>query len=136
MDLTLTRTINEMDGIFGELRSTKELVAYTCEHAYLNEDGNTYSPKLPNGIYTCKRSMHKLHGMTQDFETFEVENVLGHTGILIHWGNWGSDSDGCILVGSGMAPYKDGHMITNSKVEFGLFMNLQKGIDSFQLTVY
>jgi hypothetical protein len=29
-----------------------------------------------------------------------VENVPGHAGILIHWGNWAKDTEDCLLVGT------------------------------------
>lgn len=136
MDLVLTRTISEADGIFGELRNSSEIIAYTLEHAY--DDGlgrGSFSAKIPDGVYICKRSMHRLHGMTHDFETFQVMDVPNHSNILIHWGNFNADSDGCILLGSALAPYKSGHMITNSKAEFAEFMRVQKNVTEFKLTV-
>ncbi len=136
MDLILTRTRHEADGIFGELRSLKEMVAYTLEHAY--DDGlgrGSFCPKLPAGVYTCKRSQHRLHGMTNDFETFQVMDVPGHSGILFHAGNFNQDSEGCILLGSAIAPYRGGHMITNSRKEFAEFMALQRGVSEFKLEV-
>lgn len=136
MDLILTRTMCEADGIFSELRSLKEMVAYTLEHAYDDGSGRgSFCAKLLAGTYTCKRGMHRLHGMTHDFETFEVTNVPGHVGILFHVGNFNKDSEGCILLGSAVAPYKGGHMITNSRKEFAEFMELQKGVSQFILEV-
>ncbi len=75
--------------------------------------------------------MHRLHGMTEDFETFEIRGVPGHTGILFHWGNYNQDSDGCVLLGSA----RNGDMIVNSREEFANFMELQKGINNFELVV-
>ncbi len=137
MDLTLTRTRFEETGIFGELRdSSGSRVCFTLEHSYLlgSKDpgqGYTYYPKIPEGTYTCKRGPHRLHGMTSDFETFEVQEVPNCTGILVHWGNWNSSSEGCILVGQSIV----GDMITHSRVTFAKFMELQDGVDTFQLTV-
>lgn len=135
MDLTLKREENRADGIFSTLTdSDGNVVAHCLEHAY--DDGNGgWAPKIPNGTYTCKRSMHQLHGMISPFETFQVMDVPNHVNILFHWGNWGSDSDGCILVGEGVAQSPKGQMITNSKATWQTLMNLELGLDTFQLTV-
>lgn len=127
MDLTLTRLENKDTGIFGTLTGTGLNLA-TLEHAYQNADGS-WSPKIPVGVYTCQRGNHQLH--SGPIETFEVLNVPGHTGVLIHYGNFEADSEGCILVGS----EREGDEVINSKVSFHLFMTLQTGSDTFQLTV-
>lgn len=136
MNLTLKRISCEASGIFGELiQENGERFSWSLEHAYVQPDG-TYAPKIIDGTYTCQRSMHRLHNMTKDFETFEVMAVPNHTNILIHWGNWNDDSDGCILVGEAIASSQmTGKMITNSKKMFAEFMELQKGLDTFTLTV-
>lgn len=132
MNLTLSRTHFDKDGIFGIL--TDEIgftLALTLEHSY------DLLPKLPNGEYVCQRGPHRLHGMTSDFETFEVKNVPGHSGILFHWGNYNKDSDGCVLLGSSRTPLDlvGTPMILNSRKAFAEFMSVLKGIDSFTLTV-
>ncbi len=135
MNLTLTRTEYRSDGIFSELRDDQgDLVAHTLEHAYTDNAG-PFIPKITNGIFTCQRGLHRLHGMTDDFETFEITGVEGHKDLLFHWGNYNRDSKGCILVGQ--AEIDDGkeHMVTASRAKFAAFMELQQGLDSFQLTV-
>lgn len=138
MNLTLTRTAYELDGIFGILtKDDNDQVAVTLEHAYPNGLGGV-APKIPAGTYTCKRGMHQLEGMKQPFETFEVTNVPGHTNILLHMGNYNGDSDGCILVGRRACPSdKDPalQMITSSVNTFNMIMDFQRGVDEFQLTV-
>lgn len=130
MDLILKRNKNSSDGIFGKLYDLEEnLVAFTLEHAFLFE--HEYYPALPEGVYTCKRGPHRLESMITDFETFEVENVAGHRGILFHVGNYNKDSSGCILLGSEVLA----KAIMNSRVAFTHFMDLQKGVDTFTLTV-
>lgn len=117
------------DGIFGRLRDDHDdQLAVTLEHSF---DGK---PKLPAGQYLCKRGMHQLeHGGR--FETFEVLDVPGHTGILFHIGNWNRDSDGCILLGRVSVGSTDGHMITSSAMTFFSFMNALDGVNEFPLTV-
>ena len=135
MNLTLVRTDFRADGIFGELKDEKsKVIAYTLEHAYQQDDGS-FAPKVPVGVYTCNRSSHLLHGMTNPFETFEVLSVPGHTGVLVHWGNFNKDSEGCILVGEAIMPSPKGQMITNSRAIFAEFMQTETGINQFQLTV-
>lgn len=134
MDLRLTRVEFRSDGVFSELKAVIageiEVVAHTVEHAY--EDNK---PKIPDGKYTCVRGQHQLeHG--GPFITFMVSNVPGHSNILLHQGNWGQiDSDGCILLGEGIAQSSQGQMVTQSKFAFDNFMKLQEGVDSFQLIV-
>lgn len=136
MNLTLTRNQFREDGIFSTLSPTEvdgEYAAVTLEHSFTSQ----FLPKIANGTYTCKRGMHRLHGMAVDFETFEVQGVIGHSGILFHVGNYNKDSDGCVLLGQRVSQYsKSGLlMVTGSKVAFAAFMELQNGLDSFILTV-
>jgi len=133
MNLTLTRTEINPYGIFGVLTDeNNNQIAVTLEHAYpdntLAENVNL-SPKIPTGVYTCQRGQHRLH--SGPIETFEVLNVPGHSGILLHYGNTNADSDGCILVGE----TKQNNMILSSRVAFSKFMDLQVGLDQFQLTI-
>lgn len=141
MNLILHRNSFGLAGIFGSLLGEVSMcpIAVTLEHAYGSIESG-YLAKIPVGQYLCKRSMHRLEGMTQDFETFEITNVPCHTKLLFHWGNYNRDSDGCILLGEKLAPsglemVGIGQMITHSRATFNAFMTLQIGIDSFTLTV-
>lgn len=135
MNLSLNRFEYNEDGIIGHLVDEDgKYVAYTLEHAYLNT-GVDFEPKVPRGTYTCKRGQHTLHSVPNGFETFEILNVPGHTGILFHPGNYNNDSDGCVLLGTALLQTGSGKMITSSRLAFQGFMALQEGIDKFQLTV-
>jgi hypothetical protein len=134
MDLTLQRTQYRPDGIFSEVTDVDGPVMVTLEHAFPNGQGD-FLPKIPPGVYACVRGLHRLDGMTEDFETFEVSGVAGHSGLLFHWGNWNKDSDGCILTGEGYGASSSGEMVTNSRATFEKFVALQNGVDSFQLEV-
>lgn len=134
MNLTLTRNKFRPDGVFSTLTNDLgEVVAFTLEHSYDN------LPKLQPGAYTCVRGQHQLHHMTAPFETFEIKGVIGHSNILFHWGNYNADSDGCVLLGEKVVPAAKAAnaalMVTNSKVTFAKFMELQQGVDSFTLSV-
>lgn len=125
--ITLTRTSATADGIFGTLSQDGSQLCVTLEHAYQQPDGS-YAPKIPPGEYTCVFGQHELH--TGPIETFEVTNVPGHTGVLIHPGNYNNDSEGCILVGYAIS----GDMITESRATWtGLMQHI--GTDNFTLQV-
>jgi len=131
MNLRLLRNKAVLYGIFGVLldENAKE-VAVTLEHAYSDGTGG-FIPRVPAGEYTCVRGQHRLDGMTNTFETFEITGVPGHTNILFHKGNYNTDSAGCVLLGSELGP----RCILESAMAFGHFLDLQAGCDSFQLTV-
>lgn len=136
MKFLLKRTDRNEDGVFGVLKDEQgHEVLRTLEHAY-GDTKSGYSPKVPADEYTCKRSMHRLHGMDHDFETFQVMDVPGHSNILFHWGNYNKDSDGCFLVGKHATLGPNGPtMIINSRTTFARFMELLKGINEFTLKV-
>lgn len=129
MTLKLVRREYREDGIFSQLEDANgKVLAQTLEHAY------DLKPKLYNGTFTCVRGIHELHNAVP-FQTFEITGVSGHTGILFHVGNWNKDSDGCCLVGSGIAQSSQGQMITGSMTAFVEFMTLMQGLDTFTLIV-
>lgn len=135
MNFTIKRSDYRPDGIFSFiLNENNEEVFATLEHAYEDEHGG-YEPKIPPGKYSCQRGLHRLHGMTEDFETFEILGVEGHDGLLFHCGNFNKDSEGCILVGEKVADFGQSKGVTNSRFAFAQFMKMQEGVNMFQLTV-
>lgn len=136
MDMQLTTDMWRSDGIFGTLKSKDaSFSCLTLEHSYENDD-KTFGPKLPAGVYKCVRGTHTLHNGIS-LECFELQNVPGHTGMLIHPGNYNDNSDGCILVGRALGWKLGGQirMITYSDQTFKELMQLQDGQNEFQLTV-
>ena len=126
----LTRKEFRPDGIFSELVDQNgKLVAHTLEHSYDN------LPKITNGTWKCVRGPHRLHNMTEDFITFEITGIAGHTDLLFHWGNYDKDSEGCVLVGEAVVQNGAIEMITNSRATFAKFMDSLNGIDEFEVTV-
>jgi hypothetical protein len=137
MNLILHRNKFGDQGIFGNIvtdDSNSECVCLSLEHAYLN---NTYAaygkygPKVPSGIYTCTRRMSPKFG----FEVFMLNNVPNCTFIEIHIGCFQEDSEGCILVGCGIGIENGFTMLTDSKIAFDHFMQLQQGVNMFKLTI-
>lgn len=131
--LTITRNQFSFQGIFGELKDEGTLIAVTLEHAYA--ENGPCRPKIPPGNFTCVRGIHRLDGMKNDFLTFEITGVEGHSNLLFHWGNWNYDSAGCVLLGETIAKLSSGQMITNSRLTFEKFMESYGKLESFPLTV-
>jgi hypothetical protein len=134
MKLLLQRLENTQEGIHGVLKTSGQTICVTLEHAYGHgtvnaTDGVIYEPKLPAGNYICVRGSHRLH--SGPIETFEVENVPGHKGILFHVGNTQADSEGCILLGT----VRSGDSICASKAAFHEFMQIMAGVNEFDLEV-
>lgn len=134
MKLTLTRHEYREDGIFGDLHNEDgELLAVTLEHAFIDIAlPGHYEPKIPSGEYTCVHHApaHLL------YETIEIKNVPGHSGILFHVGNFNHDSDGCVLLGQTVSILKDNQkMISGSRAAFAAFMQRVQDVNYFTLEV-
>lgn len=136
--MILSRLLYRSDGIFSRLRYDDGTpMCVTLEHAFQFPDtpAGLWEPVIKKGSYICLRGFHRLEGMTEDFETFEVTGIVGHTGVIFHWGNWNKDSKACILVGESMIDSPAGKMVTNSRAMFHKFMGGQTDVDRFQFTV-
>jgi hypothetical protein len=131
MNFTLTRNQCGLYGVFGDLKSEDGKATFaTLEHSYLCGPG--WAPKVAAGTYTCKRYFSPEHG----YDVFVLQNVPAFQGqpvtyIELHIGNYLKDSKGCILLGL----KKGAGMIEDSRVAFDQFMEIQKGVDSFTLTI-
>lgn len=126
----LLRTERNRWGIFGLLKEGEDQLAVTLEHAYPKPDGS-FAPKLPEGKYLCARGYHQLKGMDAPFETFEIKNVPGHSGMLFHWGNYNRDSSGCVLLGKNNLKTS----IDQSILTFQAFMKHLKNVEQFEISV-
>jgi len=119
------------NGSFAEiLDDTGAHVMWTAEHTYNS------IPKVPAGTYTCQRGLHTIPTGEQ-FDTFEVLAVPGHTGILfVHPGNLPQiDSDGCFLCGKALGFVNNARAVIMSRPAFAAWSDRMRGIDTFQLTV-
>lgn len=137
MNLIAIRTMKRQDGIFSDW--TDEAGAhlfFSVTHAYPDSIGG-WEPKIPPGTYRCVRGHHTIgHGVHAHLiETFEITGVAGHTGLLVHPGNWQSASEGCECTGRAFAESAQGEMVTHSEETFEAFMAMQEGLDEFTLTV-
>lgn len=136
--MILSRIWHNEGGILGRLfRDDESRIGVTLEHAFQFKDtpAGLWEPVIPKGVYTCVRGPHRLAHMTQDFETFEVTGIARHSGLIFHWGNWNTDSKGCILLGDALSNSPAGPMITDSRRTFAKFMAGLSGTDTFTLTI-
>lgn len=133
MKFTLTR---DECGRFGQLGvlvdEAGDIVAHTMEHAYACLDD--FAPKIPAGVYTCRLGTHQLH-TTGPFQAYELQDVPGHSNILIHFGNTENDSEGCILVGDSVGEVKGLPAVLNSRKTFDAFMVRCDGAATITLEV-
>lgn len=130
MDLIITRMYSGPDGILSVISDEHaEEVCYGLEHSYMK--GSGWEPKIPSGVYTCKRRLSPHFG----YELFQVLEVPNAIFIEIHKGNLENDSRGCILLGIDHQSTAMGTMVTHSGDAFKKFMELQNGMDYFKLTV-
>ena len=94
------------------------------------------APVVPAGTYHCLRSDHPIHG-----KCFELQSVLGHTAILIHAGNFASDTEGCLLpglqIGDAWSEKKKALTfgVLNSKAAYAKLMEIEADTNLLDLTI-
>lgn len=134
-ELILQREDSTDDGTYGTLRFPDGTVLNTLELPWRDN-----APKMSSvapGTYDCK-----MRGTTSFGESYEVMNVPGRSGVLIHAGNSAgsadkgmkADSQGCILLGMGRAMKGTQKVITASKPAMNMFHE-KMGKQPFKLTI-
>jgi hypothetical protein len=128
--LNLKRIEVGSNGIFSELSEDGKIICYTAEHAYDS------LPKVANGTYTVKLGFHQLETDPAPRKLYQIMNVVGHSNILLHNGNFPQkDSDGCLLLGASIADYQGQRIVTDSVTTLNNFMQLMEEIESFTLII-
>ena len=130
--MKLTRLDQTDRETLGHLIDDEEkLLCCTLERPWLDNQHDVSC--IPPGVYTCRR----VHSPHFGCDVFQICDVPDRANVLIHWGNFFTDSEGCVLVGSSFADINhDGTMdVAASKDAFARFMATKAGIDSFSLTV-
>jgi hypothetical protein len=119
-NVLIKRVCHNNDGVFGVMMIENNPRFVTVEPKWF---GNYKSIScIPVGTYTCKMTKSPRFG-----ETYEITNVPDRSNILIHWGNFSRDTEGCVIVGSGFDyDLRNGSYITNSVDAFRRFMNLMQ----------
>ncbi|WP_454907616.1 DUF5675 family protein [Variovorax gossypii] len=136
MNIQLNRQSQRADGIFGSLYVSDAPFCVTLEHAFADSYGG-YWPAVPKGNYTCVLGSHQLAHYNQGraFQSYEVQSVPGHRGIIFHPGNHNADSKGCIFLGLGVHTHSSTWSVTHSQEAFERFLALLSGSSAFYLSV-
>jgi len=90
------------------LDESGSIICYTLEDPWKSNFRNISC--IPEGIYKCIK-----HNGTKYQNVWKLLGVVGRSNILIHNGNYTTDTQGCILVGQNHAEYKGVSMVNNSK---------------------
>ena len=117
MNLTILREPEGKDWTFGKLYIEDEYFSETLEDRIREVEGKPVSSwkiksktAIPFGYYKVE-----LHDSPKFGRIVPIlRDVEGFTYVLIHWGNYIEDTDGCILVGTG----RRGNAITDSRKAF------------------
>lgn len=110
MNVVLRRVSQTDLGTYGMLIADDRTLCHTCEDPW-NENARFVSC-IPPGTYRVAKRVSPKYG-----HHWHVQNVPGRTLILIHNGNYTTDTEGCILVGDGFMRDRESQIIgvTNSK---------------------
>lgn len=129
--VTITRKTSTSKETLGELRHGNGLFGCdSLELPWLNNQKNISC--IPTGEYLCKWT----YSLKFPFGSYEVMNVKGRSGIRFHTGNFWSDIEGCILLGSLPKDInKDGQIdLQNSRLIINAF-NSYMGKRPFSLII-
>lgn len=126
-ELTLVRLRENEWGTQGVLLDEVKPLCTTLERPWLNNQTNVSC--IPAGEYYPVRGVFPKHG-----ETFEIP-VSGRVAILIHKGNLVTDSNGCILVGTGYGWINRQLAVIDSGTAFSDLFKYLSGINEFKLII-
>ncbi|USD22137.1 DUF5675 family protein [Microbulbifer variabilis] len=101
----LTRFAYGLDATLGRLR-VRDFVFYTVERPWLGN--RPFESCIPEGVYSCNP-----YNSPRFPNVWELKEVPGRTKILIHTANYSADVQGCIGIGSNLAP--GGWWVTQSR---------------------
>ncbi|WP_430416849.1 DUF5675 family protein [Marinobacter adhaerens] len=92
-EIEIKRTSHNSNSITGELHVNGKFVSHTLELPYKNNE--SYVSSIPAGTYDAYLRYDK-----DDKWRLQLEDVPNRSGIQIHIGNWPSQIEGCVLVGT------------------------------------
>lgn len=82
---------------------------FTLENPWVNNETDVSC--IPSGVYQCKYFNGQIYK-----RSYHVRGVPGRSAILIHVGNYPSNTRGCILPGCGIETVISEYMVTYSKM--------------------
>lgn len=132
MNIEFNLIAKRPDGIFYKCYIDGGYFSDMLTHSFNGE------PLVPDGEYILVRGRHCLEG-GKPFETFEIRAqsgdvpIDGHSGILIHPGNFNSDSKGCYLPGSVIKSKV--WSVEHSRDYFAEFLHATAGEDEIPLII-
>ncbi len=104
----LKRDIVSNKAILGTLSINGKEVCKTLENPWLNNHSNISA--IPLGTYKVKSYTSAKYP-----DVWEIQDVEGRSKILIHWGNFERNTQGCILVGKTWTFINEELAVGNSK---------------------
>ena len=136
MHMTLQRAHHKADVTIGMLsiEGVEHSPIYTLENPW--KDNKPWVSSIPIGDYAVTRWISPNHG-----DCFKIFEVDGRTDILIHIGNFETETSGCVLVGmsSGVMFNKDTGQeepaVKSSALALGYLQDLLRNTDNLTLTV-
>lgn len=130
MDIHLERIRLDKNGTYGVLISDHP-IAVTIEKPWKNNQHIISC--IPSGVYKCKRFDSPHFGPNM----WLLDNVPDRSLILIHYGNFTQNSNGCILLGSSFADVNEDKImdIASSKLAYNNFMLLTRDEKELTLTI-
>src|ERR1700733_11962763 len=126
--VAITRSPSTADGTFGLLSIDGFPTCVTCELPW--EDNAPQISCIPAATYHCVRH---VSAKFPKGNTWEITNVPGRTGILIHNSNDVAELEGCVAVGSSFGEIAGLPAVLNSLDT--LTMLNQKLGEGFALTI-
>lgn len=129
MNLTMTRAFMDSTVTLGMLRvaGIEHPPIYTLELPWRNNRQNISC--IPTGIYHCNP-----YSSAKYVNVYQLLDVPGRSGILIHAGNTVADIQGCILPGLAAGTMKDDPAVFDSKKAMDA-LRFILGMDRFTLTI-
>ena len=116
------------------LDELKMPIVLTLEHPW--KQNAPFISCIPTGEYTCRR-----YSSAKYPDVWQICDVRGRDKVLIHWGNFLKDTEGCILVGEkfqdlngdGVTDLAESKSTANQG--FNELMERTKGLQEFKLVI-
>jgi Family of unknown function (DUF5675) len=128
MIVTLSRAPSTPQGAFGIWSIAGVPACVTCELPWENNQPDVSC--IPPGTYHCIRHVSPKFPLGN---TWEITNVPGRTGILVHSANDTADLEGCVAVGSGFGVVNGLPAVINSVATLAMLND--KLPDEFDITI-